>query len=95
MPKSKAKSKAKEEEKNINIFKNKLVPDCKILNEKEREELFEKYNISKFQLPSILAKDPLVKSIGAKKGDILKIMRKKNIFSEDSEYYRLVIGGSN
>ncbi len=90
-----SKKKAEKKESKIDIFKNKLVPDCKILNEKEKEELFEKYNISQYQLPSILGKDPLVKAIGAKNGDILKIMRKKNMFSEDSEYYRLVIRGSN
>ncbi len=89
------KKKTKKEEIKINIFKNRLVPSCKILNDEEKNKLIEKYNISKYQLPFIYSKDPLVSAVGAKKGDILEITRKAYTAAGKSKYYRLVVGGSN
>ncbi len=89
------KGKSKKKDDKINIFKNRLVPECEILKDEERDEFLEKYNISKYQLPSILSKDPLVKAVGAKKGEILKIKRKTGTAAGESNYYRLVVGGSN
>ncbi|HDI07191.1 MAG TPA: DNA-directed RNA polymerase subunit H [Candidatus Bathyarchaeota archaeon] len=59
----------------FNIFKHVLVPKHEILTPKEREELLQKYRVKPYQLPAIKASDPAVKAIGAKPGDILRIIR--------------------
>ena len=67
-----------------------LVPEHTILSEKESKELLEKYNIKPDQLPKILHTDPTVIAIGAKPGQIIKVVRK----SQTAKYavaYRLVV----
>ncbi|HDH91377.1 MAG TPA: DNA-directed RNA polymerase subunit H, partial [Candidatus Aenigmarchaeota archaeon] len=69
------------------------VPKHEIISEKEREELIKKYGITSLkQLPRIFTSDPVVKAIGAKPGDIIKITRKSPTAGE-TVYYRVVIKG--
>jgi DNA-directed RNA polymerase subunit H len=71
-----------------------LVPEHTILSDKEREELISRYNIKPEQLPKILDTDPVIISIGAKPGQIVKIIRK----SQTAKYataYRIVIQSEN
>ncbi|MGQ4914061.1 MAG: DNA-directed RNA polymerase subunit H [Candidatus Asgardarchaeia archaeon] len=72
------------------LIKHELVPEHKIATKEEVEELKRKYGISLLQLPLILSKDPMVKAIGAKKGDVIKIIRKSPIAGE-TIYYRYVV----
>ena len=58
------------------IFDHKLVPKHEILDEKEKKEILAQYKIQPYQMPQIKATDPAVKAIGAKPGDMLKIIRK-------------------
>lgn len=58
------------------------------LNEKETEELLNKLNIGKNQLPKILANDVALPE-NAIIGDVIKIERKDN--SEINVYYRVVV----
>ena len=74
----------------VNILKHILVPHHAVLTEEEKKELLEKYNISEKQLPKILSKDPVVKALGAKPGDVIKIIR-ENPFAGKSVYYRIVV----
>lgn len=74
----------------FNILKHELVPEHIILNEKEKKEVLEKYGINPENLPKILVSDPVVKAIGAKEGDILKIIRKSKT-AGTSIFYRVVI----
>lgn len=67
-----------------------LVPKHEVLSEKESEELLRILGISKEQLPKIKADDPIVKEIGAKPGDIVKITR-KSLTAGESVFYRLVV----
>jgi len=49
------------------------------------------YGIKKLkQFPKILKSDPVIKSLNAKPGDLIKITRKSNVTGE-STYYRIVI----
>ena len=73
----------------FNILNHELVPEHAIMNQEERKELLEKYNIKPENLPKILINDPVVKAIKAKEGDILKIVR-KSITAGTSLYYRIV-----
>ena len=75
--------------KKIDILKNVLVPKHIILSEKEIKLVLEQYNISQIQLPIIKVKDPVMKAIEAKVGDIIKILR--NSPSGSHEYYRRVV----
>ena len=77
-------------EREYNILKHELVPKHVILNENEKKELIEKLKIKDVNLPKILTNDPVVKSIGAKEGDILKIVRKSPT-AGTSIYYRIVV----
>jgi DNA-directed RNA polymerase subunit H (RpoH/RPB5) len=70
------------EQMSINIFKHKYYfPHIKIEGE-ELKEITNKYGI---KLPIILKTDSIVKYLGFKKGDILKIIRKN-----DYIHYRIV-----
>jgi len=67
-----------------------LVPKHEVMSEEEVKDLLEKLNITKEQLPKILESDPMVKLIGAKVGDVIKITRKSHTAGE-TIYYRLVV----
>ena len=58
------------------------------LKEKEVEQLLEKYNLSRSQLPKIFSDDPALPE-GSQVGDIVKIERKDG--EETVVYYRVVI----
>lgn len=76
----------------FNILSHKLVPKHEILSEKEKEELLKKYGVTLRQLPRILSSDPVVKSLNAKPGDIIRI-RRKSLTAGESIYYRVVVRG--
>ncbi len=59
----------------FNIFAHVLVPKHEILASEEREKLLNDYRVQPYQLPRIRATDPGAKAIGAKPGDIVRIVR--------------------
>ena len=59
----------------FDIFEHELVPKHEILTPKEREQILTQYMVQPYQLPQIKTSDPTVKAIGAKPGDILRIIR--------------------
>ncbi len=67
-----------------------LVPKHEVLTKEETKEVLEMFGAQKEQLPKILGSDPICKEIGAKKGDVLRILRKSETGGE-SVYYRVVI----
>lgn len=69
-----------------------FVPKHVILKGKEVEEVLKKYNARIDQFPCILNTDPVVKAIGGKPGDLIKIVRKSGIVGE-AIYYRFVVEG--
>jgi DNA-directed RNA polymerase subunit H len=82
---------AKEIEKQqFDIMNHDLVPLHIIVSDDEKNELFNKYNITPDQLPKILDSDPVSISIGAKPGQIVKIVRKSHT-AKEAVAYRFVI----
>ena len=79
-----------EQKQRFDIMGHKLVPQHMIISEKERDELFKKYKITPDQLPKILNTDPVVVSIGAKSGQIIKIVRKSQT-AKEAVAYRLIV----
>jgi DNA-directed RNA polymerase subunit H len=72
------------------IFDHKLVPKHEILNEKDKTELLAQYKIQPYQMPQIKANDPAVKAIGARPGDLLKVIRKSATAGEHIAYRYVV-----
>lgn len=59
----------------FDLFEHDLVPKHEILKADERAELLSKYRVEPYQLPRIKKSDPAITAIGAKVGDIVKILR--------------------
>lgn len=76
----------------FNIFDYTLVPKHEILTIEEKEKVLEKYQVQPYQLPWIMESDPVAIAIGAKPGDILKIIRESSTAGKFISY-RYVIEG--
>lgn len=59
----------------FDIQEHKLVPKHEIMSDSEIEEEIDTTDFDIENLPKIMTTDPVVKSIGAKAGDILRITR--------------------
>lgn len=62
--------------KRVNILEHELVPRHEVLPPEEARKLIKKYGVKPEMLPWIRSNDPVVKIIGAKPGDIVKIIRR-------------------
>ena len=76
--------------KKIDVLLHELVPKHKLLTKQETLELLDKYQISVIDLPQIFEKDPVAIAIGAKEGDVVKIIRESNTTVKTINYYRYV-----
>ena len=74
----------------FDIFEHALVPLHEIITEKEKEQLLAHYKVQPYQMPQIKSTDPAVKAIGAKPGDILRIVRKSSTAGEHIAYRYVV-----
>jgi DNA-directed RNA polymerase subunit H len=74
----------------FDIFEHALVPFHEILTEKEKAQLLAEYKVQPYQMPQIKSTDPAVKAIGAKPGDVLKIIRKSQTAGEHVAYRYVV-----
>jgi DNA-directed RNA polymerase subunit H (RpoH/RPB5) len=72
------------------ITKHDLVPEHIILSEAEKKNLLKQYQLELNQFPKILDTDPVALRIGAKPGQILKIIRKSHT-AKEAVSYRLVV----
>jgi DNA-directed RNA polymerase subunit H len=75
----------------INILEHELVPRHEVVPPQEALELLRKLCIEPWQLPWISADDPVVKAIGAKPGDIIRIIRKSPTAGEFIAYRYVVV----
>lgn len=60
----------------FNIFEHDFVSKHEILTPEERKELLEEYKMQPYQLPRIKASDPSIIAVGARPGDIVRVIRK-------------------
>lgn len=77
-------------ERRFNILEHELVPEHTVLSKEEAKKVLDRYKVQPEQLPKILASDPVAKAIGAKRGDIIKIVRKSKT-AQKAVAYRLVV----
>ncbi len=76
--------------KKIDVLLHELVPKHILLTKKESLELLDTYQINLIDLPQISEKDPVAIAIGAKEGDIVKIIRDSTTTVKTVNYYRYV-----
>ena len=76
--------------KRIDVLLHKFVPKHVLLTKEESQNLLEKYKISINDLPQMFEKDPVAIAIGAKEGDVVKIVRDSNTTVKSVDYYRYV-----
>lgn len=60
------------------------------LSDKEKKDLLEKYNITTKELPIVIKKDPAIKALNVRPGDVIKIIRKSPTAGE-AVFYRYVV----
>ncbi len=74
----------------LNVLKHEMVPEHSIMSSEDLQALFLKYSIGPEHLPKIYHDDPATLSIGAKIGEVIKIVR-KSMTAGRAESYRLVV----
>ncbi|MGB9635073.1 MAG: DNA-directed RNA polymerase subunit H [Candidatus Micrarchaeia archaeon] len=74
----------------FSVLDHDLVPKHEIVPDSEVDSIIKALNLdSASKLPKISVDDPVVKEIGAKRGDIVRIYRKDYI--GEYVYYRIVV----
>ena len=76
--------------KKFAIQDHQLVPEHILLSAEEVVEVLKTYDVEPAQLPKIHVTDPVAKEIGAKVGDVVKIIRDSPT-AKKAVSYRLVI----
>ncbi len=72
------------------ILEHVLVPKHEILSKDEAAAVLQKFGVGLDAIPRISREDPVVKAIEAKRGDLLKIIRRSPTAGE-AIYYRIVM----
>jgi DNA-directed RNA polymerase subunit H len=74
----------------IDVSDHEAVPEHRIMEEDEVEELLEKYDTEKEKLPKIQRTDAALKQMDPEVGDVIEIKRDSPTAGETT-YYRVVI----
>lgn len=76
----------------FNITKNRFVPDHFIQSEEKKRELMKAYGLKTSQFPKMHGTDSMARFIGAKKGQLVKIIRNSDTMKgEKALNYRIVV----
>ena len=73
----------------VDVSQHKLVPDHRLLEDDEIEEVLAEYDVKKVNLPKIKRTDPALPD-GAEPGDVIEITRDSRT-TDSAVVYRLVI----
>jgi DNA-directed RNA polymerase subunit H len=84
------KSKKDEVLEEVKVTDHTLVPKHEILSDVEKKEILSKFNATEEQFPFLFLTDPVVREIGAKPGDMVRISRASDTAGETT-YYRFVV----
>ena len=76
----------------FDIFEHELVPKHELLGPEEKAKVISEYRVQPYQLPRIRASDPAAKAIGARPGDIVRIIRKSPTAGRYVSYRYVVEG---
>ena len=76
----------------FNIFEHYLVPKHEILSPEDKAEVLKKYRVERYQFPLMKTSDPIAKVIGAKFGDLIRVVRKSPTAGEYISYRYVVEG---
>lgn len=76
----------------FNILDHELVPKHEVLKPEEAVEILKSLGVRPDQLPYLRASDPVARAIGAKPGDVVRIIRKSPTAGKII-VYRFVIAG--
>lgn len=71
------------------LLSHSLVPSYKLLSPSEKKEVLAFFKIGLKNLPKIKINDSMAKSLQAKEGDVIKIIRKD--ITCENVYYRVVV----
>jgi DNA-directed RNA polymerase subunit H len=77
-------------ESKFNILEHELVPKHEILSEEEKQEVLKRLGVKPEELPLLLVTDPVARAIGAKPGDVVRIIRESPTAGK-AIAYRLVV----
>ena len=73
--------------KNISVLSYFLNPPMRVLDEKEKKEILERYGTDEAGLPKILLSDPVALELKLKARDVIEIKRREP--TGDCLYYRI------
>ena len=73
--------------KKFDVTNHILIPKHAKVSEREKKDIFSKYNITFKELPKISVNDPAIKHLKLSSGDIVKIVRESKTAGE-AVYYR-------
>jgi len=74
----------------FDIFEHQLVPQHKIINEEEQEELKGRFQAESYKFPWIKVTDPITIILGAKPGQVLKVTTKSQTAGKYDSYRYVV-----
>jgi len=74
----------------VKVTDHVLVPKHEILTEAQKKEILTSFNATEEQFPFLFNSDPVVREIGAKPGDMVRISRVSDTAGETT-YYRFVV----
>ncbi len=67
-----------------------LVPKHEIMGEEEKKLVLTQFNATEEQFPFLFSTDPVVREVGAKPGDMIRITRVSDTAGETT-YFRFVV----